>query len=72
MSDCVKLKKFFVGKEITLVANDADITGSVMCGWDDYTIKVKIKKGESNLVDKDGGKKWLIVHCNNGNINIDL
>lgn len=43
-----------------------------MCGWDVYTIKVKIKKGESNLVDKDGGKKWLIVHCNNGNINIDL
>ena len=41
-------------------------------GWDDYTIKVTIKKGESNLVNKDGGEKTLTVNCNNGNIDIDL
>jgi len=41
-------------------------------GCDDYTIKVTIKKGESNLVNKDGGEKTLTVNCNNGNIDIDF
>lgn len=68
----VEFEKLSAGKTITLSAKDADITGSVIGGWDDYTIKVKIKKGESNLVDKDGGEKLLIVDCNNGNVNIDL
>ena len=31
-----------------------------------------IKKGESNLVNKDGGDKTLTVNCNNGNIDIDF
>ena len=41
-------------------------------GWDDYTIKVTIKKGESNLVNKDGDDKTLTVNFNNGNIDIDF
>ncbi len=68
----VELEKISAGKNITLTAKDANISGSVIGGWDDYTIKVAIKKGQSNLVDKDGGEKLLNVDCNNGNINIDL
>ena len=68
----MEFEKLSAGKTITLSAKDADITGSVIGGWDDFTIKVTIKKGESNLVDKDGGEKLLTVNCNNGNINIDL
>ena len=60
------------GEAITLTAKNADITGCVEGGWDDYTIRVTIKKGESNLVDKEGGGKLLTVNCNNGNIDIDL
>ena len=42
-------------------------------GWDDYTIKVTIKKGESNLPDnKDSGEKALTVSNNNGNIDIEF
>ena len=68
----VEFEKLSAGEAITLNAKDANITGSVVGGWDDYTIKVTIKKGESNLVDKDGGEKLLTVNCNNGNIDIDL
>ena len=68
----VEFEKISAGKTITLTAKDANIIGSVIGGWDDYSIKVNIKKGESNLKDKDGGEKLLIVDCNNGNINIDL
>lgn len=68
----VEFDKLSVGKSVSLTAKDADIRGSLIGGWDDYTIKVTIKKGESNLTDKDGGEKLLTVNCNNGNINIDL
>ena len=68
----VEFDKLSVGKSVSLTAKDGDIKGSLIGGWDDYTIKVTIKKGESNLVDKDGGEKLLTVNCNNGNINIDL
>lgn len=68
----LEFDKLSAGKAISLTAKDADITGSIIGGWDDYTIKITIKKGESNLVDKDGGEKLLTVNCNNGNIDIDL
>ncbi len=68
----VEFENLSAGKAIALTAKDADITGSVTGGWDDYTIKVTIKKGESNLVNKDGGEKTLTVNCNNGNIDIDF
>ncbi len=68
----VEFEKLSAGKTITISAKDADIIGSVIGGWDEFTIKVTIKKGESNLVEKDGGEKLLTVNCNNGNINIDL
>lgn len=68
----VEFERLSAGKTITLTAKNADITGSVMGGWDDYTIKVTIKKGNSNLTNKEGGKKLLTVNCNNGNININL
>lgn len=68
----VEFEKLSAGEKISLTAKNAGITGSVVGGWDDYTIKVTIKKGNSNLADKDGGEKLLIVDCNNGDINIDL
>lgn len=68
----VEFDKLSAGKAITLTAKDASVIGCVAGGWDDYTIRVTIKKGKSNLTDKDGGEKLLTVHCNNGNIDIDL
>ena len=68
----VEFEKLSAGEIINLTAKNGNIKGSVIGGWDDYTIKISIKKGESNLVDKDGGEKVLIADCNNGNININL
>lgn len=68
----VEIQKLSAGEKISLTSKNADITGSIVGGWDDYTIKVTIKKGNSNLTDKDGGEKLLIVDCNNGDVDIDL
>ena len=68
----VEIQKLSAGEKISLTSKNADITGSIAGGWDDYTIKVTIKKGNSKLTDKDGGEKLLIVDCNNGDVDIDL
>ncbi len=62
-----------VGKGITLTAKNGDITGSVIGGWDDFSIACEIKKGECNLpAKKEGGEKYFSADCNNGNINIEF
>lgn len=62
-----------VGKAVSLAAKDGNITGSVIGGWDDFSISCKIKKGECNLpLNKESGEKSLVADCNNGNINIEF
>ncbi|BCI60335.1 hypothetical protein BN3661_00075 [Eubacteriaceae bacterium CHKCI005] len=58
---------------LTLENKNGDIKGSILGGYDDYTISCSIKKGESNLPDtKEGGQKTLKVTNNNGDIAIDF
>lgn len=62
-----------IGKAIDLTAKNGNITGSVVGGWDDFSISCRIKKGECNLpTNKDGGKKSFFADCNNGNIEIEF
>lgn len=62
-----------VGKSIDLTAKNGDITGTVVGGWDDFSISCEIKKGDSNLpAEKEGGSKSFSADCNNGNINISF
>lgn len=62
-----------VGKSINLKAKDSNITGSIIGGWDDFSISCKIKNGDCNLPTfKEDGKKSFFADCNNGNINIDF
>ncbi len=64
-------ERISVGKSINLVAKDGSITGSIIGGWDDFSISCKIKKGDCNLpLNKDYGEKLFSADCNNGNINI--
>lgn len=59
------------GKSIRLTAKNGNITGSVIGGWDDFSIACTIKKGECNLPKlKEGGYKSFTADCNNGNIDI--
>lgn len=60
-----------VGKSINLKAKNGNITGSIIGGWDDFSISCKIKKGECNLpTSKEDGEKSLVADCNTGNINL--
>ncbi len=62
-----------VGKSIALTAKNGNITGSVLGGWDDFTISCTIKKGDSNLPEyKEGGAKSFTADCNNGDIAIEF
>lgn len=67
----IMCERVSVGKSIQLTAKDGDITGSIIGGWDDFSIACKIKKGECNLPTyKEDGEKALSADCNHGNINI--
>ena len=49
------------------------VAGSLLGGWDDFSISCTVKKGESNLPErKEGGEKSLSVDCNNGDVDIEL
>lgn len=67
----VKFAQLGVGRSLDVTAKNGNITGSVLGGWDDFSIACEIKKGESNLPErKEGGEKSLTVNCNNGDIDI--
>lgn len=62
-----------VGRAIGLTAKNGNITGSVIGGWDDFSIACTIKKGECNLPAlKESGEKSFTADCNNGDINIQF
>ena len=62
-----------VGRALTLHAKNGNISGTVAGSFEDFTIRSKIKKGESNLPDeKSGGEKTLDVSCNNGDVSIEF
>lgn len=62
-----------VGKSISLKAKEGNITGSVLGGWDDFSISCKIKKGDCNLPTlKENGEKSFYADCNNGDIKIEF
>lgn len=60
-------------REIGLNAKNGSITGSVVGGWDDFSIRCTVKKGESNLPAlKEDGANDLLVDCNNGDVAISF
>ena len=61
------------GKSITLDAKNGDIKGSIIGGWDDFSIYCETKKGECNLPsEKVRGEKMLSVNANNGDVAIEF
>ena len=60
-----------VGGAIHLEAKNGDITGTVVGGYDDFSITTQVKKGETNLPkSKPEGEKSLDVSVNNGDAQI--
>ena len=61
------------GKSITLDAKNGDIKGSIIGGWDDFSIHCESKKGECNLPsEKNNGEKMLNVNANNSDVAIEF
>ncbi|MDE6473906.1 MAG: DUF4097 domain-containing protein [Clostridia bacterium] len=69
----VLLERVSVGKGLNLIAKNGNITGSIIGGWDDFSMACTIKKGDCNLPAlKEGGAKSFNANCNNGNINVEF
>lgn len=69
----VLLERVSVGKGLNLIAKNGNITGSIIGGWDDFSMACSIKKGDCNLPTlKEGGAKSFTANCNNGNINVEF
>ena len=62
-----------VGKSITLDVKNGNINGSIIGGWDDFSIHCESKKGECNLPsEKNNGEKMLSVNANNSDVAIEF
>ena len=61
-----------VGSALSLTVKNGDISGTVVGSYDDFAIQAEIKKGESNLMEKEGGEKTLSVSTNNGDADIEF
>ena len=69
----VRFDSVLVGTEASFAAKNGNIVGSLVGGWDDFSISCTVKKGESNLPEsKPGGEKSLAVDCNNGDVAIEF
>lgn len=61
-----------VGTALALSVKNGDIRGNVVGGYDDFSIDVTIKKGDSSLSGKTGGTKTLNLDANNGDIKLTI
>lgn len=69
----VRFERVLVGLGASFTAKNGSIAGSLVGGWDDFSISCTVKKGESNLPEsKPGGEKSLAVDCNNGDVAIEF
>lgn len=69
----IKFKNLDVEKNISLTAKNGNVKGSIVGGYDDFSIACKVKKGECNLpIEKKNGHKKLTVDINNGDAIIDI
>lgn len=69
----ITFEKVSVENALDLNVKNGNINGTIMGGYDDFSIRCDRKKGESNLPSekKDGDKK-LQVSANNGDVNIEF
>lgn len=69
----ISFDKLDAGKSITLTGKDGNVKGSIIGGYDDFSIVCNIKKGESNLpAEKKNGSKALSIDVNNGDVEINF
>ena len=69
----IRFDKLDAGNAISLKVKNGDISGTIVGGYDDFTISSSVKKGESNLPEQAGnGDKQLTVDANNGDIRIQF
>lgn len=69
----ISFEKLNAESSVALNAKNGNISGTIVGGYDDYTISCSVKKGESNLPkEKESGVKKLVVSINNGDIDVNF
>ena len=69
----LRFEALCVGTGAAFTAKNGDIAGSLVGGWDDFSISCTVKKGDCNLPEsKPDGAKSLSVDCNNGDVTIEF
>lgn len=69
----ILFEKLNAESSVTLEAKNGNIGGTIVGGYDDYSVSCSIKKGKSNLPEeKDDGIKKLVVSVNNGDIDVNF
>ena len=60
------------GSSINLNAKNGNIKGFIAGSYEEYSISVEIKKGDTNIESKESGDKSLQLNANNGDIAIEF
>lgn len=69
----IQVDGVYVGKGISLETKNGNISGTVIGGYDDFSISSEARKGDCNLpASKEGGEKSLTAFANNGDIQLEL
>ena len=69
----INFERLNVESSLSVETKNGNIHGSVLGGYDDFSITCEIKKGDTDLpAQKDGGSKRLYAAANNGDINIEF
>ncbi len=69
----ILFEKLNAESSVALNAKNGSIVGTIVGGYDDYSVSCSIKKGKSNLPEKnENGAKKLTVSVNNGDIDVDF
>lgn len=67
----IRFSELSVAESLELSAKNADIEGTILGGYDDFSMACRVKKGECNLPEaKEDGEKRLSVSVNNGDAEI--
>lgn len=69
----ILFEKLNAASALAFTAKNGSVSGTLVGGYDDYSMSCSIKKGECSLPEKkEGGEKALTVSVNNGDIEIDF
>ena len=68
----IALQSVAAGSSLTAAAKNGSVKGSIVGSYDVFQMDISVKKGNSNIMSKSGGEKFLKIDVNNGDIEINF